>query len=234
MNNDLETKIKVAILDDHISAIDSYTLRLSSRNDIKVIATANYGNELPELLEKNEIDVMVLDVSVPNSEEDRSPYPLLYLLPKLRKEYPDMAILVISMHDQHSLVKAVLDGGASGYILKNDRDAISQLAEAVALVSTGGVYLSKRLRSILTEAALKEDPGLLSQREREVLSLAAAYPDISTEELAKRLDIAPSTVRNLLSKAYKRLKVRNRSAATDKARKLGLITPQPEEPGLSP
>jgi DNA-binding CsgD family transcriptional regulator len=66
-----------------------------------------------------------------------------------------------------------------------------------------------------------------------VLSLAAAFPEISTEELAQRLNIASSTVRNLLSKAYKRLKVRNRLAATERARNLGLISPYPEQPNLS-
>lgn len=223
-------KIKVAILDDHLSAVDSYSMRLSARKDIEIVGSAQYGNELGELLSKQRVDVLVLDVSVPNSEEDRSPYPLLYLLPKLRKEFPHMAILTISMHDQRNLVKAILDGGASGYILKEDREAIMQLADVVALINTGGVYLSKQLRDLLTASGPNGETRLLSQRQREALSLAAAFPDIQTEEMGRRLNIAPSTLRNLLSKAYRRLKVRNRLAATEKARKLGLITPYPEDP----
>jgi DNA-binding NarL/FixJ family response regulator len=228
-----ESKIRVAILDDHQSALDSYELRLSGNPNIVVVGAANYGNELGTLLESGPIDVLVLDVGVPNSAEDRNPYPILHLLPHLQKTYPRMAILVISMHDQHALVKAILDAGASGYILKEDRDAIIQLAEVVTLVNTGGVYLSQKLRSLVSNGEVQTGIPLLSPREQEVLSLAAAYPNITTLALAERMHIAPSTVRNLLSKAYKRLHVRNRSAATEKARRLGLIAPHLPDPSIT-
>lgn len=227
-----ESKIRVAILDDHQSALDSYTLRLASNPNITVVGAANYGNELGTLLESGPIDVLVLDVGVPNSVEDRSPYPILHLLPRLRTAYPLMAILVISLHDQHALVKAILDAGASGYILKEDREAIIQLAEVVTLINTGGIYLSQMLRSLLGNGGAKGDVQLLNPREKDVLSLAAAYPDLTTEALAELMSIAPSTVRNLLSKAYKRLHVRSRSAAIDKARRLGLIAPYVSDPTL--
>lgn len=231
--NSSEDKVRVAILDDHQSALDSYTLRLSSKPNIQVVGTASYGNDLDLLLEGNPVDVLVLDVGVPNSAQDSSPYPILHILPRLRKTYPHMAILVISLHDQRNLVKAILGAGASGYILKEDREAVIQLAEVVTLVNTGGIYLSQKLRSVLQESDAKADIQLLSAREREVLSLAAAYPDITTVALATRMNIAPSTVRNLLSKAYKRLNVRSRLAATEKARSLGLISPYVPGPNLT-
>lgn len=222
-------KIRVGILDDHQTSIDSYEYRLSERPNIEVVATASYGNDLRPMLEKHLPDVLVLDVNVPNSEEDRNPYPILTLVPALRSEFPKMHILIISMHEQQALVKFLLGAGASGYILKEDREAIRQLAEAVTLINTGGVYVSKRLRESLG-ASSASDTQLLSKRQREALSLAAAYPDIRTEDLGKRMNIAPSTLRNLLSKAYKRLHVRNRLAATEKARRMGLITPISDEP----
>jgi DNA-binding NarL/FixJ family response regulator len=222
-------KIRVAVVDDHQSALDSYTYRLSTRSNIEIVGSARYGNDLLPLLENTAVDVLVLDIGVPNSPEDRNPYPILFLLPELLKKYAELAILVISMHDQRTLVKAVLEAGASGYILKEDREAIVQLADAVTLINTGGIYVSKQLRDVLAEGERLSAPHL-SKRQREALSLAAAYPDIKTEELGARLNIAPSTLRNLLSKAYKTLKVRNRSAATQKARDLGLISPFTEYP----
>ena len=225
-------KIRVAILDDHQSSLDSYTLRLTGKGNIEVVGTAGYGVELDPLLEENRVDVLILDVGVPNSEEDRNPYPILHVLPRLRKSYPLMAVLIISMYDQPNLVKAALDAGASGYILKEDREAIVQLAEVVTLVKTGGIYLSQKLRSMLVDAGAHRGP-LLSARQKEALSLAAAYPDISTQEMAERMNIASSTVRNLLSKAYKRLKVHSRSAAIEKARALGLISPYLSGPNLT-
>jgi DNA-binding NarL/FixJ family response regulator len=231
MNQDFSAneKIRVAILDDHQSALDSYSYRLSARGNIEIVGSARYGNDLLPLLETQKIDVLVLDIGVPNSQDDRNPYPILYLLPELLKKHPELSVLVISMHDQRTLVKAILDAGASGYILKEDHEAIVQLADAVTLINTGGVYVSKQLRDVLAEGESRSAPHL-SKRQREALSLAAAYPDIKTEELGARLNIAPSTLRNLLSKAYKTLNVRNRSAATQKARDLGLISPFTEYP----
>jgi DNA-binding CsgD family transcriptional regulator len=67
----------------------------------------------------------------------------------------------------------------------------------------------------------------LTPRQLELLSLCAAYPDLSTAELAQKMSVSNSTVRNLLSSAYLRLNVHSRTAAIEKARDLGLITPRP-------
>lgn len=225
----MEKKIRVAILDDHQSIVDGYAYRLSASRNIQVIGSANYASQLDDLVRDENVDVLLLDISVPISKEDANPFPLLSVLPRLRKEYPQMAVLVISMHSERPLVRAVLDAGANGYILKDDREAIQQLAEAVTLVSTGGIYLSKQLRNLFTEPGPMDTFQNLSRRQLEALSISAAYPEITTEDLAKMMDIAPSTVRNLLSKAYNRLHVRNRTAAITRARQFGLITPYPPQ-----
>ncbi len=228
----VEKEIRVAILDDHQSVVDGYAYRLSANKNIQLVGSANYGDQLDDLVANGNVDVLLLDVSVPNSEQDENPFPLLNVLPRLRRDYPRMAVLVISMHGERPLVRAVLDAGANGYILKDDREATLQLAEAVTLVSTGGIYLSKQLRNLFTEPDPMDSVQNLSKRQVEALSIAAAFPEISTENLANKMNIAPSTVRNLLSKAYKRLHVRNRSAAITRARQLGLITPYPPQAGI--
>lgn len=228
----VEKEIRVAILDDHQSVVDGYAYRLSANKNIQLVGSANYGDQLDDLVANGNVDVLLLDVSVPNSEQDENPFPLLNVLPRLRRDYPRMAVLVISMHAERPLVRAVLDAGANGYILKDDREATLQLAEAVTLVSTGGIYLSKQLRNLFTEPDPMDSVQNLSKRQLEALSIAAAFPEISTENLANKMNIAPSTVRNLLSKAYKRLHVRNRSSAITRARQLGLITPYPPQAGI--
>jgi DNA-binding NarL/FixJ family response regulator len=223
-------KIRVAILDDHQSVVDGYTFRLSANKNIQVVGSANYSNQLNALIERGNVDVLLLDVSVPVSEQDQNPFPLLFELPRLKNDYPELAVLVISMHGERPLVRAVLDAGANGYILKDDREATLQLAEAVTLVSTGGIYLSKQLRNLFTESGPLDVAQSLSKRQLQALSVCAAYPEITTEDIAKQMNIAPSTVRNLLSKAYRRLRVRNRTAAITRARQMGLITPYPPQP----
>jgi two-component system nitrate/nitrite response regulator NarL len=225
----MDKRIRVAIIDDHQSVIDGYTVRLASNKNIQVVGTANYGSQLDELVAGGNVDVLLMDVSLPNSPDDDNPFPLLSVLPQLRKDHPQMAILIISMHKERPLIRAVLDAGANGYILKDDRDANMQLAEAVTLVNTGGIYISKQLSGLFTESNPLNAFRELSKRQLEALSITAAYPEISTEELAKKMSVAPSTVRNLLSKAYSRLHVPNRTAAIARARQLGLITPYPPD-----
>lgn len=229
-NNDPKNKIQVAILDDHQSMLDGYAYRLSQHDNIHVAGTARYGDELEDMLEKNKIDVLILDVGVPSSADDQNPYPLLYLLPRLRKSYPDVAILIISMHKLRSLVQAVMQAGAKGYILKDDNQAIMKLGEIVTSVAAGGVYFSDQSFAAWVSGPDDEDEiKLLTQRQREVLSLCAAKPGHTMDRIAKELDIAGSTLRNLLSDSYKRLKVRNLAGAIIKARELGLITPLPPQ-----
>ncbi|MCW5876776.1 MAG: response regulator transcription factor [Anaerolineales bacterium] len=223
-------KIRVAILDDHISSLDSYQMRLSAGRNIEVVASRHFGDELPELFTSGPIHVLILDVGVPNSEQDRNPYPILHVIPGLREEHPEMGILIISMYEQPVLVRLLLEAGANGYILKEDQDAIMHLAEIVTSVSTGGIYLSRRLRGLLADAGTAEEARLLSKRQHEALSLVIAYPQMTTEELGVRMNVASSTARNLLSRAYRRLGVRSRIAAAQRARELGLQIIFPEEP----
>ncbi len=223
-------KIRVAILDDHQGTLDGYAYRLTPHANIEVAATARFGDQLEPMLANNKVDVLLLDVSVPSAENDPNPYPLLYMLPRLRESYTALAILIISMHKQRTLVKAVMDAGAKGYILKDDRQAIVQLGEIITSVAAGGVYFSEQSFAMLTDKiSSAEDVKLLTRRQREALSLSASKPDLSMDDLAEELDIAASTLRNLLSDSYRRLKVHNRTAAIAKARDLGLITPYPPE-----
>ncbi len=225
----MEKKIRVAILDDHQSVVDGYIFRLSTNKNIQVVGSARFGSHLDELLRNGKVDVLLLDISVPTSEEKEDPYPVLNILPQLRQQYPKMAVMIISMHKERPLVRAVMEAGANGYLLKDDHEAILQLAEAVTLVSTGGMFLSKQLGYIYSKPGPMDAVQNLSKRQLEALSICAAYPEITTEDLAKKMSVAPSTVRNLLSKAYRRLHVRNRTAAISRARQLGLITPYPPE-----
>jgi DNA-binding NarL/FixJ family response regulator len=126
------------------------------------------------------------------------------------------------MHSQRTLVRAVMEAGASGYILKDDRAANLQLPAIIRLVQSGGIYLSQQVANMVKSRPAEQE-SLLTQRQVEVLSYCAAYPEVSTAQIALRLNIAHSTVRNLLSGAYLRLEVPNRTAAIAKARQTGLL-----------
>ena len=221
----MENKISVTILDDHQSIVDGYRFRLSKVPQIEIVTTLEYGEELEAALKKHVPDVLILDVNVNVSAENSNNYPIFHVIPDLLQRYPDLAILVISMHNDRSIIRAVMEGGASGYILKDDQRTIQELGSVILSIVSGGIYLSEKVRNlyIKNRSAASEEP--LTGRQMEALSLCAAYPDHTTERLAQIMNVANSTVRNLLSGAYLRLGVNSRAAAIAKARQLGLIPP---------
>ncbi|MBI3244089.1 MAG: response regulator transcription factor [Chloroflexi bacterium] len=225
----MTTKTRVAILDDHQSIVDGYLARLKETSQIEVVGTAYFGSDLEPLLAEHEVDVLMLDVNVHTSPENTNPYPILHVIPQILQTYPNINILVVSMIGERALIRAVMDAGASGYILKEDRTAIQQLGPVVLSVAGGGIYLSQQAHQLLFRRQLQElDPGL-TPRQLEALSLCAAYPESTLVELATKMGVMNSTARNLLSGAYMRLGVRNRNAAIAKAQQLGLITPPQEK-----
>lgn len=217
--------IRVAILDDHQPIIDGYLYRLSQAPEIKIVGTALFGDDLEPMLAGQAVDVLILDISVPISADNPNPYPVQHAIPQLLERYPDLAILVISMYRQRSLIQSIMETGVSGYILKDDRASIQELVSIIRSLVQGGVHLSQQAYQILIQNMQSGSEPLLAVRQIEALALCAAYPDASQSELAKIMKVANSTMRNLLSEAYIRLGVRTRQAAVARARQLGLLQP---------
>lgn len=222
-------KIRVAILDDHQSIIDGYLYRLSDTPEIEVVGTATFGEELETLLSKQPADVLLLDLSVRTSPTNPNPFPILYLIPKLLQKYPNLSVLIISMFAEPGLMRSIIEAGASGYILKDDQSAFRELGNVVLSVAQGGIFFSKKAHNLYmqVDSLNGNNTDLLTPRQMEVISLCAAYPDSSTADLAQMMTVSNSTVRNLLSSLYLRLGVHSRTAAVEKARELGFITPRP-------
>jgi DNA-binding NarL/FixJ family response regulator len=136
-------------------------------------------------------------------------------------------VLIISMFAEPGLMRSIIEAGASGYILKDDQSAFRELGNVVLSIAHGGIYFSKKAHSLYMKAESPENGEALTPRQMEVISLCAAYPDSSTADLAQMMSISNSTVRNLLSSLYLRLGVHSRTAAVEKAREMGIITPRP-------
>ncbi|MEW5829807.1 MAG: response regulator transcription factor [Chloroflexota bacterium] len=219
--------IRVAILDDHQSIIDGYVYRLNSTPGFEVVATLYYGEDLKPALAAHPADVLLLDINVPTSAKNPNPYPILHEIPALLQMYPALHVLVISMYAERGLIRAVIEAGASGYVLKDDRTILLELGTVIQSIVNGGICFSQKANQLLLKGEAAAGTRRLSTRQVEVMSLAAAYPDASSAELAQKMAVSNSTVRNLLAGAYIKLGVHNRSGAIARARQLGLITPDP-------
>ncbi len=222
-------KIRVTILDDHQSTVDGYLYRLGNVPGIEIVATLRFGEELAKSLEEHPVDVLLLDFSIPTSPTNSSVYPTLTEIPKLLQKYPNLDVLMISMFAERSIIRAVMEAGASGYILKDDAAAIQALPEIVASIADGGIYLSQRAGELYQKRD-RASESTLTRRQLEVLLLCAAFPSSKTAELAHKMSVSNSTVRNLLSGAYLKLDAHTRAAALERARELGLL--QSEIPTL--
>jgi DNA-binding NarL/FixJ family response regulator len=220
-------RVHVAILDDHQSIIDGYTYRLNNTPGIELVATSLYGEELQRILQEHRVDVLLIDLSVQTAADDSTPYPVLRAIPQLLQEYPDLRVLVISMHTGPGLMRTVMEAGVNGYITKDDHEALKNLGGIVLSASNGDIYFSPEAYRLYRDYEKIGTGELLTPRQIEALSICALYPDMSTSELAGMLAVSNSTARNLLSSAYLRLGVHSRGAAIQKARNLGLVHPWP-------
>jgi len=220
----LNSKINLAILDDHQGILDGYSYRLQNAEDIEIVSMMTCGETLDKVLSTYMIDLLIMDVQVPISPSNLNPYPILFQIPKLLQTYPRLKILVISMHTERTLIQAVMNAGAKGFILKDDNQVIKELPSIVRCIHSGGIFLSEFAYQQISIENGSKTSHLLTARQIEALSLSSAYPDESTEDIAQKMNIAHSTLRNILSEAYLRLEVSNKVAAIEKARQLGLIT----------
>ena len=225
----MENTVRVAILDDHQSILDGFQYRLMHTKDIKVVASASYGEDLLPMVRNNQVDVLLLDLSVPTSIENSNQFPMIFALKTFQDDFPGLKIIIISNFKEKALVKSAIERGVRGYIFKDDHASIQQLARIVMIVSAGGNYFSPGVYLELSNESSKIN---LTPRQREVLEVASAFPGDSTDELARRMNISGSTLRNILSTSYTRLGVHNRNAAINKVRQMGFVPVIKQPPGV--
>lgn len=215
--------IRLLICDDHAVVRSGLSMLLHGRNDIEVIGEASEGDEAIELSQKLKPDVVLMDLSMPHGKDGMT------ATTELKKIMPDVAILILTMHDDDEYLFRAIQIGASGYILKNAPH--DELLQAIQSVAKGDAYLyptaTKRLMGEYLEklrtggdAATPYDT--LSDREREILSwLAKGY---SNKEIAESLFISVKTVESHRSKLMEKLGLKTRPELIKFALKKGLLS----------
>lgn len=184
-------KIKVLIADDHQLFREGLVNLLSDTNDIEIIGQACNGKEAVEMAEKLSPEIVIMDIGMPiyNGIEAAS---------ILRKNFPEIKIIALSMHSEKHYVKEMLEAGASGYLFKNC--TYQQLIEGIHTVYAGKKYLSDTITEVLIhdyldkpEVIKPEIPSIpLSPREIEILKLFATGK--TTKEIADQLFVSIKTV----------------------------------------
>jgi len=195
---------RVLIADDHSVVRQGLKQILADTNDMEVVAEAANGAEVLERLRVIGVDIVVLDLSMPGISG-------LEVISQIRKEYPKIAVLVLSVHSEEQYAVRVMKIGASGYVTKDS--APEELVKALRCASCGRKYVSgslaERLAIDLERGSDKLPHEDLSDREYEVFRLIVS--GLSAQQIAGELGLSAKTVSTYRARLM--LKMRMHSSA---------------------
>lgn len=208
--------IKILIADDHAIVREGLKQILADTHDIVVTGEAENGNDAIKLARQELGHVLLLDISMPDKSG-------IEVLKQVKKEFPHLAILMLSMHREDLYAIRSLKAGASGYL--NKQSAPKELVNAIRLVANGMKYVSPALAQVLaqnvgvdTETPLHET---LSDREYQTLTLIASGKSVS--DIAKDLALSVKTVSEYRSRLLAKMKLKNSAELTHYAIKHQLV-----------
>ncbi len=219
--------ITVVIVDDHPVVRAGMRTVLDAAADITIVAEGASGADALRLVSQHRPDVLVLDVNLPDVSG-------VEVARRLRDDGATSAILVLTVHDDSQTVFGLLDGGATGYVLKDE--ALETLVSAVRAAAQGQSWLSPAVASQVVRRAVAQPapcptpspPLPLTPRELKVLCLLAQGLDNAA--IAQQLVVTKRTVQNHVSNIYSKLGVASRTEAALLAIRRGLVSaPSPSD-----
>ncbi len=202
--------IHVYLTDDHTLLVEGVTTALAQSDDIRITRSFSTLHDCRTALTTSQPDVLLLDISMPDGDG-------VAFCKEMAEQHPTLRVIALTVHDEYSLVKRVLDTGIAGYVLKNV--TTDELADAIRRVHAGGHHVCDEIASLMRKRAATE--VTLTSRETEVLRLLV--DGYSSTRIAATLFISEKTVKwhrkNLLNK----LGANNTSALVTMAIKKRLV-----------
>jgi DNA-binding NarL/FixJ family response regulator len=193
--------IRLFIADDHAMVRCGLKQIIATCNDMQVMGEAPDGNTALTALGQIACDVLVLDMTMPGISG-------IGLIQKLKKEYAELPILILSMHMESPFVARAIKAGASGYVTKSSEPEV--LLAAIRKLAAGGRYMDPSL----IEAMVFEAPGndhrpqeWLSERELQILTMIGAGLPLS--RIADQLHLSPKTVSTYKMRSMEKLGISN-------------------------
>ncbi|MFC7514233.1 response regulator [Herbaspirillum sp. GCM10030257] len=208
--------IRILIADDHAIVREGLKQILADTKDIVVAGDAENGSDAIKLVRGGACDVLLLDISMP----DRSG---IEVLKQIKKEFPKVAVLMLSMHREDQYAIRSLKAGAAGYL--NKQSAPDQLVDAIRQVATGKKYISPALAQELANQ-IGDDRNVLphevlSDREYQTLIMIASGKTVS--DIAAELSLSVKTISMYRTRLLQKMKLRHNAELTHYAIKNNLV-----------
>ena len=193
---------RVILADDHTLFRSGVKRILEEVPEIEVMGEAADGLQLLTLLKEMTPDLVILDISMPKMRG-------LEAIQEIKASYPQVQVLILTMHKNAEYLSYALGAGAAGFLLKQDADP--ELMEAITTIRSGKTYLSPAISEVVPDLIRRQKPDgtpkdLLTHREREILKLLVEGK--SSREIGELLYISLRTVQNHRANIMKKLKVR--------------------------
>ena len=184
------------MVDDHTIMLDGLIALLKTDEEIEIVGTAGTVSDAMTFLKMNHVDVLVTDYNLPDDDG-------LSLVRKVKRLWPEIKILVLSMHNETHLVKEILKEGINGYVLK--KDSKDELIDALYSVKKGNLFVSNEINSMLVRNLHQpDDQKLLTERELEILKLIAK--EYTNRLIAEELFISERTVETHRKNIFRKTK----------------------------
>lgn len=208
--------IKILIIDDHAIVREGLKQILVETPDLKVAGEANNGQEALERLRAGHLDLVVLDISLPGANG-------LVVLQQIKNQFPEVPVLILSIHAEEQYAMRALKAGAAGYLTKET--APQELVTAIQKVAGGGKYVSpslmERMVSDLGKDLKKTLHETLSDREFQVLCMIATGKGLT--EIAEDLNLSVKTVSTHRTRMLKKMRLKNNAEMIHYAIRHGLV-----------
>jgi two-component system response regulator NreC len=209
---------RVLIADDHAIVRAGLRALLGDEKDMELVGEASGGYEAIELVEKTHPDVLVLDLSMPDLDG-------ISVTRKIHPGFPDLYILILTLHEDKALLKEAIKAGAAGYILK--KAAESELISAIRVILRGDLYVDPSMvRGLLSDSKQSAPPQFaspesLTPRETEILKLIVE--GYTNRQIGEHLTISIRTVEGHRANIADKLGLHSRLELVRYAREHGLI-----------
>jgi DNA-binding NarL/FixJ family response regulator len=213
--------IRVVLVDDHAIVRTGLKAVLADESDIEVVGEAAGGHEALALLERVPADVVVMDLSMNDGDG------MMATRAITGRGEQASRVLVLTMHAEEAYLEAVLEAGASGYLVKSTADR--ELVEAIRAVSRGEIFVQPSAARVLAQGARRREEHAtdrarferLTDRERAVMQLIAE--GYTAPEIGEQLAISPKTVDTYKQRVNDKLGLTHRADYVTLALKLGLL-----------